>query len=57
MHKKGNQGFTSRSMGIADAIEEEGGNDAYSTSSKEIYLQDLLDPNKHTGIEFVQIID
>ena len=46
-----------KSFGVNGAIEEEKDIDNISTSSKEIYLRDLLDPSKHPGIEFVQIVD
>ena len=57
MAQRNQNGMSARSIGIHGAIEEEKDIDNMSSSSREIYLRDLLDPSKHPGIEFVQIVD
>lgn len=47
--------MSSKSLAQGAIEEENSGED--QEQMKEVNLRDLLDPQKHTGIEFVQIID
>jgi hypothetical protein len=54
--KRPHHSLSSKSLAQPTAIEEEDAGEDQEPM-KEVNLRDLLDPHKHTGIEFVQIID